>query len=233
MTGNQVQRGRTIPILLTLWILVAAGAGCNFGPYHLVTSTPPGNDDLALTVTAVLATNTQIAAWRTGTAQASVAVSTSTPTPAPLLPIDSPTPAQPMAATITPLPTEAPSVAEGEVLLVYTQSALTLYNTAGRPIDISGLSFHSEAGELLASQWDNGFLTAPLYAFPPGDCLMVWSLDTPQQPRPPDCNTRHAWIAVNAVQAFWRFAGGFEVRSYGQPLARCPGTSGRCVISLP
>ncbi len=228
MTSEHLGRGW--PSLMALWALLVAGMACNFGPYHLATSTPPGSNDLALTATAVLATNTQIAVWRTGTAQASAA--TSAPallptTPVTPLPTDAPIPAPSIATTTAPPP------AEGEVLLAYTGEILTLYNTARRPIDIAGLSFHSETGELLASQWDNGYLTASLYAFPPGDCLMAWTLETPQQARPTDCNTRHAWIAVNATQSFWRAANGFEVRNYGQPLTQCPGGDGTCAIRLP
>ena len=132
--------------------------------------------------------------------------------------------------TATPQPAPA---TQGDVRLVYNGPVFTLYNNTTQAIDIAGLSFHSDSGEVTISRWDNGYLSTSLYVFPAGDCLMAWTLDAQQQAAPPDCGTRHSWIAVNNQQDFWNNAAAIEVRWYGATVTTCPGGDNTCFITLP
>ncbi len=204
MPNRRNIQARILVILFACIALVITA--CSVGPFEISIRQAPNANNIGLTVTAALATNTQIAALRTSTAVASIA------------PIIQPT---------------QPPASQGDVLLVYTGDALTLYNNTNRAIDVAGLSFHSDRGELPANTWDNGFLSASLFAFPPGDCLMVWPVDIPQQLKPGDCETRHSWLAVNSLQTFWLTDSVFYVRWYGQLITTCPGGINTCYIDLP
>lgn len=191
------------------------------------------DDQVALTVTSVLATNTQIAILRTGTAVAAVGMGT--PPAAGALPTITPAAAVPSVTPIPPTaaPPTAPPVQAGDVMLMYNPTSFTLLNMTGGSLDIAGLTFHSDTGNFEAVRWDNGFLSASLYTFPPQDCLMLWPVGTAMQPKPAECDTRHAWLGVNELQTFWLTAGMFEVRYYGQTLGMCAGTATSCVVDLP
>lgn len=218
MKSRPVSR-RTRPlILLATGLLLAA---CSFSPLDLIRRDAPAqapNPDLALTVTAVYATNTQIALWRTGTAVVPPAIAT----------VGVLATQPPLVATQPPAPP-----ALGDVTLIYSPEALTLLNTSGRALSIAGLSFQGDGSVVPVSLWDNGFLSASLYAFPTGDCLMAWPLNTNGQASPSNCGTRHAWVAVNANQTFWLATASFMVYWNGQPIASCPANVGTCVLDLP
>ena len=203
---------------------------CSFSQIDLVRRDPAQqlNSGVALTVTAVYATNTQIALWRTGTAvalpataAAGVVIATQPP-----LAVTQP----PVVATLPPAP---PAQGQGDVLLLYSPQALTLLNTSGRALSIAGLSFQGDGAVVPVSLWDNGFLSASLFAFPSGDCLMAWPLDAGSQPVPAECGTRHAWVAVNGNQTFWLTTAAFRVYWGGQPIAACPANAGTCLLDLP
>ena len=198
---------------------------CSFNPIDLVRRDPASqqlNSDVALTVTAVYATNTQIALWRTGTAAAAVGVFATQPPLAVTQP--------PAVATLPPAP---PAQSQSDVLLLYSPQALTLLNTSGRALSIAGLSFQGDGAVVPISLWDNGFLSASLFAFPTGDCLMAWPLDAGSQAVPAECGTRHAWVAVNGNQTFWLATAAFRVYWNGQPIASCPANAGTCLLDLP
>lgn len=209
-TGNK-SHFAIITVLLVL--LGGVLSACAVGPFEIgfrgTDSLPQAN----LTVTAVFATNTQIAALRTSTAVAAPPVAI-------------------QQATLPPV-TAAPPASTRGLQLVFSPDSFTLVNSASRPLDIAGLSFHSDAGEMAITEWDNGYLTASLYSFPADDCLMAWGLGSTNQPKPAGCRTRHAWLAVNSSQVFWQTSGAISVRWYGQPIAVCAATSGSCEIDLP
>lgn len=215
----------SVPNTLRLMQLCLVGllfcSACTVGPFQVAyrpDNNPEANtvSDIASTVTAVFATNTHIAVLRTATAQAQPFIPTSEPVQ----------PAPPSAIPGPPVPV-------GDIRLTYNEDAFTLTNTSGTTRDIAGLSFQSDRGALSVGEWDNGYLTAPLYAFPAGDCLMAWSVNTEGQPKPVDCRTRHSWIAIRDQQAFWRTDAAFTVYWNGQPIATCQGIAGTCPVTLP
>lgn len=206
---------RPLVTSVLLVFLMGALSACAIGPFEITYRNGGTSQNAAMTVTAVFATNTQIAAFRTATALA--------PTPQ-----ASPIP----QSTLAPA-TIAPPVATNDLLLVYSPESFSLINTVGRTLDLTGISFHSDTGELMSTQWDNGFLSSSLLTFPSGDCLMAWGLDTELQPKPADCGTRHAWIAVNSSQLFWQTSNVFSVRNYGQQIASCVAANGACNVNLP
>lgn len=225
-------RRRNLTILPGLILLLFITTACSIGPFDIALRQPASaNSDVGLTVTAVLATNTQIASWRTATANANQTTIIVTQPPR----IITATPQIPPTAMLQQLPTATsqPVLPTGDILLRSSGEALTILNIARFPVDLSGLSFHSNTGELNIAKWDNGFLSAPLSRFPAGDCLMAWSATAPQQPKPADCGTRHSWIAVNSLETFWLADSIFEVRWLGQTIATCASAGGACYVTLP
>ncbi len=205
------------PMLAFLLAAVLLPA-CTVGPIEirLRGDSPAASDpSIASTVTAVFATNTAIAVLRTATANAVANAPAQATLPAAL-----------QGTSIPPGPSS-------ELRLVYSSESLTLVNTSNRTLDISGLSFRSAGGELSIGRWDNGFLTASLYAFPPGDCLMAWDLNTEYQDKPAGCDMRHAWIAVSSQEAFWQNGTIFSVSQLGEPIAECVTAAGACSFNLP
>lgn len=139
--------------------------------------------------------------------------------------------------TLTPSETPAPPTATPtpffEVTLLYSPESFTVLNTAGRALYIDGLYFESGSGSLSISRWDNGFLSAPLTAFPAQGCLQAWGLDAANVLSPPgDCRVRHGWIAVNESATFWRSAQVFTVYRFDEPVTVCTMNLGRCAFNL-
>lgn len=147
------------------------------------------------------------------------------PTPTPIPP--TPLPAQP---TITPLPTSTPRPMD--LLLVYNNESFTLMNISGRPLYIDGIWFSSPSGEMAGRIWDNGYLTAPLNAFPHGDCLQVWNREYDQLPKPDFCGYRHSWMRLSNEQTFWRNADYFDVYQWENRITTCLVSTGRCEVNL-
>jgi hypothetical protein len=144
------------------------------------------------------------------------------------LPVDSPPP-QPGQNPPVGVP-----VGPADIQLIYTADSFALVNTAGESVDLTGLGFASGAGIVSIREWDNGFLSAPLDAFPAGDCLQAWPLELPEwPPRPDSCRTRHAWIGVNYTQTFWIDVDFFTVSREGVVLATCSVSAGMCDVDLP
>ncbi|HRF94210.1 MAG TPA: hypothetical protein PLZ51_03405, partial [Aggregatilineales bacterium] len=140
-----------------------------------------------------------------------------------------PTPLPPQP-TIAPLPTSTPRPMD--LLLVYNYDSFTLINISGRPLYIDGMSFYSPAGEMFGRVWDNGFLTAPLNAFPNGDCLQAWNREYNELPKPDGCNYRHSWMRLSNEQTFWRNTDYFDVYQWENRITTCLVSTGQCLVNL-
>ncbi len=127
--------------------------------------------------------------------------------------------------------TGSASSSGADLRLIYDAVSFALVNISGGALNLSGLGFSGPAGTLNISAWDNGFLSAPLSAFPATDCLQVWDVNTELQPAPAVCDTRHAWIAVNDSGDFWRDT--FSVSQNGTVLSTCSSGAEDCEIWLP
>ncbi len=142
--------------------------------------------------------------------------------------------AQPLPApTVAALPPTSAAPASGptDVRLLYDTRGVTLLNVSGRALNLAPLLFQSTTGTMPAGEWDNGYLSAPLSAFPAGDCLQVWNFaGTPLTP-PAECRTRHAWLEMGTPYQFWHTD--FQVFYGGQLLATCPLGAGICDLQLP
>ncbi len=149
-----------------------------------------------------------------------------TPTPIPTLipPTWTPYP------TLTPYPTNTPRPMD--LLLVYNYDSFTLINVADRPLYIDGISFYSPSGEMFGRVWDNGFLTAPLNAFPSGDCLQAWNREYDQLLKPDMCSYRHSWMRLTNEQTFWRNSDTFDVYQWENRIASCLVSTGQCLVNL-
>lgn len=117
------------------------------------------------------------------------------------------------------------------IQLVYDTDSFTILNRESRSVNLSNMIFSSNRGEVSIFEWDNGYLSADLFVFPPGDCLQAWHVNDEIQAKPTICDTRHAWIAVGERDEFW--LSDFTVKRSGETLAVCEASAGLCSFNLP
>jgi hypothetical protein len=117
---------------------------------------------------------------------------------------------------------------------VYDSDNFTLINVSGRALDIRGITFHSDSGEMFVERWNTEFLTQPLTTFRSGDCLQVWGFEIGEAVLvPPDeCIVRHGWVAVGNDYDFWRNTDSFTIERYGVVIGRCATSEKICEVSL-
>jgi hypothetical protein len=118
------------------------------------------------------------------------------------------------------------------IQLQYDGQSLTILNTSGDNVDLSRLRLESERGTLGAQDWNNGFLTADLAAFPARDCLQAWTLDVVDPPPPQACDTRHAWIALTDARVMWMDVSQFTVYMGDVQIGTCAVAVGRCDVQM-
>ncbi|RMG69957.1 MAG: CAP domain-containing protein [Chloroflexi bacterium] len=153
--------------------------------------------------------------------------------PPPLITIIPPTPTMPPPPpTWTPIPVTPTAVLTYDLRLIYDWNSFILKNTSGRPLFLEGLSFISASGRFDSERWDNGYLTAPLSAFPADDCLQIWDINTDFIEVPSVCDSRHAWATVNNQTTFWRNVEYFDVYRYGERVTTCLIAQGYCDFNL-
>lgn len=162
-----------------------------------------------------------------------IAISPPSPSPAAsstpiVIPGTTVTPGASMSATPTPQPTQAGS---GDVTLIYDARSLTVFNSTGRAIDVTGLLLEQGALRLMASQWQTPWLSGTLTAFAAGDCLQVSSSEGGEPPAPGDCRFVRSAILIPASDRLWLGAP-FNVTRNGVRLATCPPAPGRCSFAL-
>ncbi|GAB4524468.1 MAG: hypothetical protein OHK0046_39240 [Anaerolineae bacterium] len=135
--------------------------------------------------------------------------------------------------TAAAIPTRIPqdtvfSNTSTDVRLVYSPESFAIMNTSGEILDFTGLGF---SGAVSIEDWNTQFLSRPLNAFTPGDCLQAWPLRLPEwPPKPAECDYRHAWIALSDTDVFWLET--FSVSRNGVVLATCSPTAGMCDFDL-
>jgi hypothetical protein len=118
-----------------------------------------------------------------------------------------------------------------DVRLFITPETVTLQNVSQAPIDLSLLRFESSNATFDAARWDIEFLTAPLTAFPVGDCLQVWGLGTADVlPAAEACDNRHGWVLVGDTQAFWKNIDQFRVLNGGVVVGYCAASAAATVV---
>ena len=138
------------------------------------------------------------------------------------------TPGAGATATPTPQPTASGS---GDVTLIYDARSLTLYNSTGRAIDVTGLTIEQGALRLSSSQWQTQWLSGTLTEFAARDCLQVSTLGQPEPPPPGECRFLRSAILIPASDRPWLGAP-FNVSRNGTRLATCPTAPARCSFSL-
>lgn len=157
---------------------------------------------------------------------ASITVEPTTPA------VSTPIPTQASAlATNTPQPTVTEFVPP-EIRLTYNDTNFVLLNISGRVLNLGNLTFESNSGTMVASQWNIDSLSQPLSGFTNSDCLEVWTLDVDYLPPSEDCRTRHGWIAVPNNTQFWRESEIFTVRNGDDLVGICQVDFGICDVSI-
>lgn len=147
------------------------------------------------------------------------------------------TPITVLGPTPTPraLPGAAPSAtpgAGGDLTLIYDARSLTIQNSAGRAVDLTGLALEQGARRLSAGDWQTPWLSGTLSAFAARDCLQVWSWDEASDPpAPADCRYVRGAITIDPDERPWLGAP-FDVSRNGERLATCPVAPGRCTFAL-
>ncbi|GAB4574549.1 MAG: hypothetical protein Kow0077_21690 [Anaerolineae bacterium] len=119
-----------------------------------------------------------------------------------------------------------------EIELVYNAASFALINRGNQPLNLFGLAFTAEGIRIPIRTWNVTGSSANLGFFPADDCLQLWALGTPRQPKPATCNVRHAWTTVNASEIFWTHDS-FNVTYNGATIATCERANGQCTFELP
>lgn len=127
--------------------------------------------------------------------------------------------------------TTTTTVENANVRLIYDELSLSIWNMSNTPVNLADLTFDSLNGNLSIYKWDNGYLTASLSGFPAQDCLQVWHVNTQNQPKPSQCQTRHSWVAVDNSALAWVDVSQFTVRQRGEVIGVCD-ASGICDIQV-
>lgn len=138
---------------------------------------------------------------------------------------------QEVNSTATPMVADIMGTAE--MRLHISSESVTLQNTSSGTLDVSRLTFESDAGTFFSSRWRVEALSQPLEALPRGDCVQVWQAGTALQAAPAACSFRHAWVAVAPSEVFWQDVTVFRVWQEGQLLATCETRSPFCDVDLP
>lgn len=117
---------------------------------------------------------------------------------------------------------------------VYDANNFALINVSGRALDIRGITFRSDSGEMPIERWDTEFLTQSLTTFRSGDCLQVWGFEIGEDvlAAPDECIVRHGWVVVGDDFDFWRNADNFTIERYGVVIGQCSTSENICEVSL-
>jgi Tol biopolymer transport system component len=130
-------------------------------------------------------------------------------------------------------PATGTNPAAQDLLLIYTvnPAVFTLQNTSGQPLNLEPLSFTGAGMTVSSSVWGQ-YSAAPMNAFKPVGCLMIWAFGLADQPAPAECgDARQGWITDNG-SIFWT-QGSFTVNYNGVPVTTCQTAAGTCTIDLP
>ncbi len=131
----------------------------------------------------------------------------------------------------TPTPTLTPTTAaSADLLLLYNNRALIIYNSSLKLINLDGLSIGNESSRIAMSAWA-AVSSFPVGAFPSSHCLQADAGGTETVPAN-SCRFVRSLIKVSPLRAFW-LKGSFTVMREGITLATCAADAGRCAVTLP
>lgn len=120
-----------------------------------------------------------------------------------------------------------------DVRIVYDKVSLAVLNVSAGALDLSGLVLRSPDGTFAFTIWRTQWLTAPLEAFPAGDCLHAWGWNDVVDPAPPAaCGYVRSAITISPVRRFWTTTD-FDVMLGNMVIARCAADAGECTFALP
>lgn len=129
-------------------------------------------------------------------------------------------------AALAPLSTSVPTA---DLLVQYTEHTLVIFNNAGQPVNLSGLSVGAD-NPLTVERW-NTVASFASDAFPAGSCLMV--SETGSSPATPtNCKFIRSQLEVSSSRAFWK-TGSFTINKNGAVLATCQVGASPCAVDLP
>jgi uncharacterized protein YkwD len=154
------------------------------------------------------------------------------PTAVPALP----TAAAPLAQFAFPTNTpNAPALvasaapAAADLLALYTDHALVIFNNVPTAVNLSGLSIGG-ANRLSVERWQT-VASFPIDAFPSGSCLMVSEAGS-SPATPSNCKFVRSQLEVSASRAFWKLEP-FTINRGDSILATCQPGAGQCAVDLP
>ncbi len=161
------------------------------------------------------------------------AIATATPRSGAPVPSSTPiiVPSAPTPPPGSVIPTPTPR-GGSDLTLIYDARSLTIWNSAGRALDLTGLVLEQGDRRLPIGAWQTPWLSGSLQAFAARDCLQVWAWSEPTDPpAPSDCRYVRGAITIEPLDRPWLGAP-FNVSRNGQRLAACPVAPGRCSFSL-
>jgi hypothetical protein len=143
------------------------------------------------------------------------------------------------AASPTALPTAGPSATptalppgEVDLLLTWRFDQFIAVNVAGRPLDISTISFAGDNRRVDTSYWERANPGLSLTAFSPGACVGLRPLAYQDPPAlPGNCRSLGGYWSAD-ILVFW-MGESFQVLFNGVPVATCQSDTGTCGVDVP
>jgi uncharacterized protein YkwD len=151
------------------------------------------------------------------------------------VPAANPTAAFAALATNTPSVAAAPATsapvntATADILVLYSDYGLVLFNNSPGTINLSGISVGA-ANRISVERWQS-VANFSIPAFPSGSCLMV-SVSGSSPAIPTNCKFVRSQLEVSASRVFWTTSN-FTVNQGDTVLATCLGGAGHCEVDLP
>ncbi|MCC7447936.1 MAG: PASTA domain-containing protein [Anaerolineae bacterium] len=116
------------------------------------------------------------------------------------------------------------------VVITYDANSLTFTNRDSQPLDLTGVLLESGADKDLSQfstqEWGKTLAVK--------NCYQLWKITPSKINLPPECS-RAARVSVTGLKnkLFWLSGqDSFRVRRYGDTLAACPVSAGRCEVAL-
>ncbi len=180
-------------------------------------STPP----VTATEIAIIPSSTPDATTSTPAMDAS-----ETPLPASATPQSLPT-RTPLPPTATLIPaTDAPAP---NVILLYDDVSLTVYNDTQQTLSLDGVQFLSNSRRWNATQWGASLAAA----LPADNCLRMRDATSGNRQPPAICGNLLGFMQVGGSALFWLEGSTFDVQYNGETLITCDTTATRCPVYIP
>jgi hypothetical protein len=119
-----------------------------------------------------------------------------------------------------------------DLILMYDDQSLTVYNSASKTVDLTGFSVGSASSRVSIDSW-TAVASFDRTAFPAANCLEVRLINS-EAPAYSKCRFVRSVIELSAIKLFWTQSTFTVTRGFkgGATLATCNPTAKRCDVKL-